>query len=113
MQFEGFRICEGFLGDLKLQCKAHRSADSDLRAFLLKLLANPNWRELGDPMGVFGGCELWKFRIGISGSNIGKSNGFRLMTSTLKGEHWLQYFYTHAQYPSQPPMAEILKRLPN
>ena len=49
-------------------------------------------------MGVFGGCELWKFRIGISGSNIGKSNGFRLMTSTLKGEHWLQYFYTHAEY---------------
>lgn len=113
MQFEGFRLCDGFLRDLKHQSKSHRSTGTDLRVLLLSLTANSNWLDFGVPVSVLRGCEIWKFRIPISSSNIGKSNGFRLMISKFNGEHWLQFLYTHREYPSQPPMAEILKRLPN
>ena len=113
MQFDGFRLCEGFLGDLKQQSKFHKSAEADLRRFLEVLQANADWAPFGAKFGIVRGFAVWKFRIGISSSNIGKSKGFRLMLAVRSGEMWLQVPYTHAEYPSQPPMIEILKRLPN
>lgn len=112
MQFEGFRICEGFLRDLKRQAKAHRSTESDLRTLLSKLNRSLDWLEFGVQVCVVKECEIWKFRIAITGSNIGKSNGFRLMVCRYHGENWLQFLYTHQDYASHPSDSEILERLP-
>lgn len=110
MLLGGFEICRGFLADLKKQSKLHRSTENDLAA-ALKLVERDGIQPHADKMRVVENRTFWKIRVGIAGSKIGKSKGFRLVLMEEGDRRKLVWLYTHAEFEGQPPFDEILKRL--
>jgi mRNA-degrading endonuclease RelE of RelBE toxin-antitoxin system len=98
-----------FIKQLKALSKKYRHIETDLATAYETIIKDRS--NACNAFQIPGYTSVWKYRCDSSDMARGQSGGFRVLMLWNEKENTLYPFciYTHADYPSQPPVKDVRK----